>query len=64
MSAGFEHIGTDCVHAGFDADQQTGAIVPSIGLSTTFKQKGPGIPISVRPNGNITLCLQCLGVRV
>ncbi len=41
------HIGTDCVHAGFDHDPQTGAVIPPINLSTTFKQVSPGHPIGV-----------------
>ena len=41
------HIGTDCVHAGFDHDPITGAVMPPISLSTTFKQESPGVPLGV-----------------
>ena len=43
----FQHIGTDCVHAGFEYDKETGAVMPPISLSTTFKQSSPGVPIGV-----------------
>lgn len=45
--AHFDHIGTDCVHAGFEYDKETGAVMPPISLSTTFKQSSPGVPIGV-----------------
>jgi len=35
-------FGTDAVHAGQHPDEITGAVIPSIGLSTTFKQNAPG----------------------
>lgn len=41
-------FGTDCVHAEYKFDPQTGALMPPISLSTTFKQNYPGIPFSVR----------------
>lgn len=42
-----EKFGTDCVHAQFLFDPQTGAVMPPISLSTTFKQNYPGVPLSV-----------------
>lgn len=35
-------LDTLCVHAGAQPDTQTGAVVPPIYLSTTFKQEAPG----------------------
>lgn len=43
-----QSFGTDCVHAGFEFDPQTGAVMPTISLSTTFKQNYPGVPLSVK----------------
>lgn len=37
---------TKAIHAGFDFDPATGAIMPPIYLSSTFAQKSPGDPIS------------------
>jgi len=39
----FTGFGTACIHAGQEADAMTGAVMPSIGLSTTFKQASPGV---------------------
>eukprot|EP01119_Soliformovum_irregulare_P003820 TRINITY_DN14877_c1_g1_i1.p1 TRINITY_DN14877_c1_g1~~TRINITY_DN14877_c1_g1_i1.p1 ORF type:complete len:393 (-),score=114.86 TRINITY_DN14877_c1_g1_i1:62-1240(-) len=39
-------FGTDCIHAGQPADAQTGAVIPPISLSTTFKQPSPGVLLS------------------
>ncbi|KCV71367.1 cystathionine gamma-lyase [Fonticula alba] len=36
---------TRAVHAGQEADGVTGAVIPSISVSTTFKQNAPGEPI-------------------
>ena len=33
---------TEVVHAGWDPDPLTGAVVPAIQMSTTFKQDGVG----------------------
>lgn len=38
-------IGTIAVHAGQEPDHTTGAVIPALSLSTTFKQKAPGEPI-------------------
>ncbi|KAI9217951.1 Cys/Met metabolism PLP-dependent enzyme-domain-containing protein [Blastocladiella britannica] len=40
--AQFKSFGTDAVHAGAVADPVTGAVIPPISLSTTFKQKAAG----------------------
>eukprot|EP00128_Syssomonas_multiformis_P012406 Colp12_sorted_trinity150504_noHs@25171 len=39
----FKSFGTLAVHAGQDPDPVTGAVVPAISLSTTFKQSSPGV---------------------
>lgn len=41
-------MGTKTVHLGHGAEPLTGAIMPPISLSTTFEQRAPGVPISVR----------------
>lgn len=42
-SSSFPGFGTDTIHVGQDPDQwRSGAIIPPISLSTTFKQTGPG----------------------
>ena len=33
---------TKVIHAGHQEDKQTGAVMPPIHLSSTFKQKSPG----------------------
>ncbi|KAJ3370942.1 hypothetical protein GGF31_003672 [Allomyces arbusculus] len=38
----FRGLGTDAVHAGQDPDPVTGAVIPPISLSTTFKQRAAG----------------------
>lgn len=40
------HFGTDAVHHGQDPDPVTGAVIPAISLSTTFKQNEPGVPLA------------------
>jgi len=35
-------FGTRAVHAGSDPDPATGAVIPAISLSTTYKQHGVG----------------------
>ncbi len=35
-------FGTRAVHAGSDPDPSTGAVIPAISLSTTYKQHGVG----------------------
>lgn len=35
-------FGTQAVHAGSDPDPSTGAVIPAISLSTTYKQDGVG----------------------
>lgn len=39
QAAGF---GTNAIHAGTEADTVTGAVIPPISLSTTFKQSAAG----------------------
>lgn len=41
----FKHFGTVAVHAGQDPDPHTGAVIPALSLSTTFKQQSVGQPI-------------------
>lgn len=41
----FKSFGTDAVHAGNEPDADTGAVILPIGVSTTFKQISPGVPI-------------------
>ncbi|XP_071853135.1 cystathionine gamma-lyase-like isoform X2 [Apostichopus japonicus] len=42
-SSGFPGFGTDTIHVGQDPNQwKSGAVIPPISLSTTFKQTGPG----------------------
>jgi len=36
-------FGTRAIHVGSEPNEQTGAVIPSISLSTTFKQDGIGI---------------------
>lgn len=36
-------FGTLAIHAGSDPDPETGAVIPPISLSTTYKQDGVGI---------------------
>lgn len=36
-------FGTRAVHVGSDANQETGAVIPPISLSTTYKQSAIGI---------------------
>ncbi|NXQ60252.1 CGL lyase, partial [Anthoscopus minutus] len=39
----FKHFATSAIHAGQDPEQwRSGAVVPPISLSTTFKQRAPG----------------------
>jgi hypothetical protein len=39
-----EHgFGTRAIHAGSEPDAVTGAVIPSISLSTTYKQDGVGV---------------------
>ncbi|XP_039566868.1 cystathionine gamma-lyase-like [Passer montanus] len=39
----FKHFATDAIHAGQEPEQwRSGAVVPPISLSTTFKQRAPG----------------------
>lgn len=46
-------FGTRAIHAGSEANEETGAVIPPISLSTTYKQNGVGIH-KVRPqNGGI-----------
>jgi cystathionine gamma-lyase len=35
-------FGTRAIHAGSDPDPSTGAVIPAISLSTTYKQHGVG----------------------
>ena len=35
-------FGTRAIHAGSDPDPSTGAVIPAISLSTTYKQNGVG----------------------
>jgi len=41
----FEHAGTTAVHAGQTPDPHTGAVIPALSLSTTFKQDAVGQPV-------------------
>ena len=36
-------FGTRAIHVGSEPNQETGAVIPSISLSTTYKQDGVGI---------------------
>ena len=36
-------FGTRAIHVGSDPDPHTGAVIPAISLSTTYKQDGVGI---------------------
>ena len=36
-------FGTRAIHVGSDPDPNTGAVIPAISLSTTYKQDGVGI---------------------
>ena len=36
-------FGTRAIHVGAEPDAETGAVIPSISLSTTYKQDGVGI---------------------
>ncbi|XP_030809390.1 cystathionine gamma-lyase-like [Camarhynchus parvulus] len=39
----FKHFATHAIHAGQEPEQwRSGAVVPPISLSTTFKQRAPG----------------------
>lgn len=35
-------FGTLAIHVGSDPDRETGAVIPAISLSTTYKQEGVG----------------------
>lgn len=35
-------FGTRAIHVGSDPEQETGAVIPSISLATTYKQDGVG----------------------
>lgn len=35
--------GTRVIHAGSEADEQTGAVIPPLSLATTFKQSAVGV---------------------
>ena len=54
------NLGTLSVHLGHEADPITGAIIPPISLSTTFEQRSPGVPVSVK-SSFIMLSLQSSG---
>lgn len=36
-------FGTRAIHVGSEANEETGAVIPPISLSTTYKQNGVGI---------------------
>lgn len=36
-------FGTRAIHVGSDPNEETGAVIPAISLSTTYKQNGIGI---------------------
>lgn len=40
-------MSTKASHAGWNFDKEYGMVVPPITLSTTFKQKSPGVPYGV-----------------
>lgn len=40
---------TRAVHAGLEADPNTGAVIPPISVSTTFKQSAAGVHLVKRP---------------
>ena len=40
--ASLDGFGTRAIHVGSDASEETGAVIPSISLSTTYKQQGVG----------------------
>jgi cystathionine gamma-lyase len=43
-TAGHEHhFGTRLIHAGSEATEDTGAVIPAINLSTTYKQTAVGV---------------------
>lgn len=43
-TAGHEHhFGTRLIHAGSEATEDTGAVIPAINLSTTYKQSAVGV---------------------
>jgi len=37
------HFGTRLIHAGSEASEETGAVIPAINLSTTYKQSAVGV---------------------
>lgn len=45
-------FGTRAIHVGSEPDPVTGAVIPSISLSTTYKQDGIG-------NHKVRYCLRC-----
>jgi cystathionine gamma-lyase len=36
-------FGTRAIHVGSEPDEETGAVIPAISLSTTYKQSGVGV---------------------
>jgi hypothetical protein len=37
------HFGTRLIHAGSEASEETGAVIPPVSLSTTYKQSAVGV---------------------
>ena len=43
LKARHDGFGTRAIHVGSEPSQETGAVIPSISLATTYKQDGVGI---------------------
>ncbi len=51
--AHLDGFGTRAIHVGSEANQETGAVIPSISLSTTYKQNGIG-------NHKVSVKISCI----
>ncbi len=49
-------FGTRAIHVGSDPDPNTGAVIPAISLSTTYKQDGVG-------NHKVGIFILCVALR-
>ena len=47
-------FGTRAIHVGSEPSEETGAVIPAISLSTTYKQSGVGVH-KVSPSFNISI---------
>ena len=68
--ASLDGFGTRAIHVGSEASEETGAVIPAISLSTTYKQHGVGnhkvrlIDIIITSNNRKGLTRVAAGLRI